>query len=174
MKPWCSAPTGMTLAITIKRYDGAFAGYRYSLDDNAWEASPTYSDSRIALVEGEDEYAGYYEAADDLDPTGFGSPGRVRFFVHNEDADNRVEAIVDVTISSGEIVADTDLLALTLLDGTTLGVAMLNVMAKLCGPSAVSGFGVTYKAPGDGGDTFSETLSSSVAGQRTATSLRSS
>lgn len=175
MKPWCEAPTGMTLAITMKRYDGAFAGYRYNLTNNAWEASPSYADSRIALVEGTSEYVGYYEAASDINTTALGSPAsNVRFFVHNENASNRVEAIIDVPIVNGEIPTGSNILASTLLDGTTLGVAILNILAKLNGASSVSGFDVTYKAPGDGVDTFSETLSSSVAGQRTSTSLRSS
>ena len=49
MKPWASAPTGMTLAATLKRFDGAFNGYRYNRAAQAWQAAPSYADAKSSL-----------------------------------------------------------------------------------------------------------------------------
>lgn len=98
--------TGGTLYATLIRQSD---GFRWSVLATAWEASPTYANSKITLTEDSAEYAGRYRAS----VTGLGDAGDITVEIHDgTDADSmRVE--IPTRVMGGDEVATDNSLGLT-------------------------------------------------------------
>ena len=82
---------------TLKRRD---TGHRWSVAASAWEASPTYSNSKIALSEGASEYLGSYSAS----VSGLGSPDVIDIFIHDASDSDKVIAQFPTRVMGGNEV----------------------------------------------------------------------
>lgn len=93
-----------TLAITIQKVSGSLDQYFDPLD-RTFKTGLTYSQKKIALVEGTSENVGTYETSIvGLSGTdGLTNPGLVRIRVHDESLSNRTIRAAETFVVNGEI-----------------------------------------------------------------------
>ena len=89
--------TGGTLKATLKRRSD---GYRWSVLASAWQASPTYTNSKITLAEGSSEYAGQYSAS----VSGLGDAGIIDIYIHDATASDVVIGVSVANVMGGDEV----------------------------------------------------------------------
>lgn len=95
-------PTAATLYATLKKENGD----RWSVLASAWEAAPTYANSKILLTEGAAEYLQGYSAS----VSGLGDAGAVTVFIHNGGDSDKVVGQGSTVVMGGNEVTLFDIL----------------------------------------------------------------